>query len=551
MLLRALAQHPTMAAIRSSLIPFTIGLGGLALAAWGFAVLVALARFWGANAEYADRFLIVLASAWIARRNLMNRGNPRRSWLGLPLLCGGLLFAPPAFYLLAQTGPRIIILWWLTFSWVIGASGAVLFVLGWNYLRAVAFPLAFLFLALPIPERFERPLQSQLQIATTTVAEHGLRMFGAQVVGQGFELHLPSGNLEVVEACSGVRSVTALLAIAAFVAQVRGFGLFRGLILLALALPVIAAVNALRIMITGGLQEGFGTWIVVGTPHEILGTIMIFVGLLFVLGLSQFLKPRERPAEPTLPQMSESIEGSIQTLPIFSASRVNWLPASLLVLGLIGICLAFINGRGSVSRIEQAAPIDQLPMKIGDWEGEDIAIDPEIQRVLSYDRAIFRCYRNRIGQEIHVWVIFWQASTSIRGYHHPDVCLPNRGFEVIHKSTRTMDLADGAVIPITVRHFSRNRDRKWVSYWTQEGSRVWTDQDESVAHLARANFSWIPWIQGRLIQNSVEQSARMTVLIDTPILGKPERYEPVIDGFTLSLAKELYALCPWALPSGP
>src|SRR5262245_61831756 len=264
------------------------------LAGGAGAIVWALLRFWGANPEYIDRFLILAASGWIAwnsRADLLAQAvRPTRTGY-IPLLLGAMAF-PIGWFLFAQVGPKPIVLWWLTASWVMATVGTILVVGGWAHLRLLAFPLGFLLFALPIPNRLLVPLQHALQSATTTASAATLPVLGVPVERHGFVLSLPNGDLGVAEACSGVRSVTALTAIAAFVAWWRGFGFLRGCFLVALSVPVIASVNAVRVVISGLLQEHAGIEYVRGHWHEGLGVAMVLLGLLFIVLLAGLLNPR-------------------------------------------------------------------------------------------------------------------------------------------------------------------------------------------------------------------------------------------------------------------
>ena len=105
------------------------------------------------------------------------------------------------------------VLWWLAAAWLLLAAGVVLLSGGWSHLRRLAFPLAFVLFALPVPARVMGPLQYGLQSATTTAAAAVLPVVGIPVERTGFLLTVPGGGLNVTEACSGVRSVTALTAL--------------------------------------------------------------------------------------------------------------------------------------------------------------------------------------------------------------------------------------------------------------------------------------------------------------------------------------------------
>jgi exosortase len=513
-----------------------LAIGGIALAVSGLAAVATLASFWGSNSENADRFLILVAFAWLVWRLRPELPNSRGNILGLLPLLAGCLAPVPAWYLYGQVGPKVILIWWLAGAWVLAAFGAVLLLGGWRWLRLFAFPLAFLLLALPMPRSVELPLQNNLKHATTYLAEAGLRASGMTVSRQEFELYLPSGGLEVVEACSGVRSVTALLAIAVFVSHLRGFGLLRGLLMLGLALPLIAAVNALRIMLTGWIQEGFGKEWVQGTPHELLGVMMVLVGLAMVLMISQFMRPREVKAS------------AVNSMPLlFSGVPAASLAVLIAALGTGGSAYAYLAGYARVDHLAQTAPLEKVPLIIGNWNGEDQPIDEEVCKTLTYDRAILRIYRDQFGHEIEVWVIFWEASSSITGYHHPDVCFPNRGFAASLKSRRNVDLSGGRELPVTIRHFKRETLEKFVTYWTQEGRHVFSEDDDNNADKGGPGHNWV---RDRLVEHPPEVSSRLSVLISTvpstEQMGREDRVDAMTAEFARQLAEQLFELCPWA-----
>jgi EpsI family protein len=506
--------------------------GGIALGVSGLAAVATLAKYWGSNSENADRFLILVAVGWLMWRLRSELPNSRGSIAGyVPLIIG--CSAPiPAWYLYGQVGPKVILIWWLAGAWVLAAAGAALLLGGWSWLRLFAFPLAFLLLAVPLPERIELPIQHELKKATTSLAEAGLRASGMTVSRQGFELYLPSGGLEVVEACSGVRSVTALLAIAVFVSHLRGFGLLRGLLMLGLALPVVAAVNALRVILTGWIQEGFGQEMIQGTPHEILGVIMVLAGLGLVVLLSQLLRPR---------RVNVGISNPMPLL--FPRVPAAWLAALIAVLGMGGSAYAYLAGYARVAHLAEAAPLEKIPLVIGDWKGEEKEIDEKFRKALSYDNAIFRVYRDQPGHEIGVWVIFWDASSSIYGYHHPDVCFPARGFVGTPKPSQILDLGDGRELKVIIRHFTRGPETKIVTYWTQEGKKVFSDDDEATVDKDGPGHHWV---KDRLVEHPPEMSSRLSVLIVTDQVGSVDRVEKMMNEFARQLAQHVFEACPWA-----
>ena len=507
-----------------------VAVGGVGLAA-------ALARFWGTNPGHADRFLVLLGAGWAAwelvpaYRAAPARPRPR---VGALLVLLAAVLAPLAWYLQARVGPRPILLWWHAACLAAAAAGLLLARDGWPRLRVLAFPLVFVFFALPIPGRVISPLQSGLQELTTSTSHAVLTSLGVAVERSGYVLRLPGGDLGVAEACSGVRSVTAITAIAAFVAYLRGFGPGRGVALVALAIPVVAAVNIARVVLSGFVQEYAGSEYVRGDWHEALGVAMVFVGLGLVLGLARLLGGEPPPTPSPGAGAADA------------ARPIGRLIPTALALGILASSAAILTGSTDESRAAVSAPIDEIPLALNGWSGEEQAVPAFVTETLAYDTASYRVYTNNVGRKAHVWVIFWNRFT-YSDPHDPDVCWPRRGFEIAARTKQPVGWS-GKSLVATARDYRRGSDRELLVYWMQDGSDVVSDPDAPPQDKAlfrnRAGHGWL----ARLLGLSEEDGyrPRLMVLIAIPQGGEPAR----ADARTLAglLAAELYRVCPWAEP---
>jgi EpsI family protein len=512
------------------------------LAGGAAAVAYALARFWGANPDHLDRLLILLAAAyvaWQARPALATLpAKPARVGY-LPLFVGAVAF-PVGWFLHAQVGPKPVVLWWLAGAWVVAVAGFVLVSRGWGALRRLAFPLGFVLFALPVPNRVLVPLQFALQSATTSAAAWALPVLGVPVERSGFILSLPSGDLGVAEACSGVRSVTALTAIAAFVAWSRGFGFARGLLLVLLSVPVIAGVNAIRVVVSGLLQEHAGADFVRGNWHEGLGIGMVLLGLGLIVALAGAIG-RAIPSPNPLPGAERGLSP-----PSPAGKGVGGLGFLALACSALATVAAQFLGAGAEEELVAAAPLDQIPHRIGAWEGTDVPVAHEVAEMLTPDAISHRAYRDRgLGYEIHAWVMFWSSRNMVKGYHHPDVCWPNRGYRLARRDVTPLE-AGGGVLPVTAREFTRAGERQLILYWTQEGRRVWSEDDE---RRVQATGDSHDWLGERLFRRAPPAATgRLVVLLGTPVWGDGTTIRKQTLDFAAQLAGEVYRVCPWAAP---
>ena len=499
---------------------------------------LALARYWGANTAYADRALVLLGAIYAAWTFMpawrATPANPRPS-LGLPpLLFAGVAFAVGTF-LLIQIGPRTLLLWWLTLALFTATSGFLVARFGLARWRVMLFPLLFALFALPIPTRVLNPLQGTLQELTTRAAEGCLRAAGVAVTRSDYVLTLPGGLLGVEEACSGVRSLTALTAIAAFVAFWRGYGPARGLILLALSVPVVWAVNVARVVLSGLIQEGIGPEYIQGDWHESLGFAMVFVGLGLILAVASRLGT---PAEPPPP-------GEPVPTPARGARRAATV--SLLVLALTA--WGAWAGRGTLAATESGAPLGEIAMTLGGWRGEELRMPPVVTDLLAPDVAIYRRYRNNVGREVFVYVFAWKSDSAIKGYHHPDVCWGNKGFEAEEAWVEPLGPpGERQAVDATARAFRQGGERQVVLYWNQEGRHVWTEADEVAARNDLLSSAWSGhrWVGELLGAGEPRAGARLQVVVICPGAGNGARRDAA--AVASLVREELYEICPWADP---
>ena len=260
---------------------------GAAAAAWALLLMllplaaywntaVSIAQIWARSETFAHGYLIVPISVWLAwqRRERLRAMTPAPFWPALlPLASCGML------WLLADLGEVQVM---RQYAFVAMFPLTALAVLGWRMARAIAFPLLFLLLAVPVGDSLIEPLMAVT--ANFTVA--ALRMSGIPVLHEGNNFILPSGGWSVVEACSGLRyliaSVTAGL-LYAYMTYTRWSKRLLFVVVAAL-LPILA--NGLRAYMIVMLGHLSGMTLAVGVDHLLYGWLFfgIVIFALFLIG---------------------------------------------------------------------------------------------------------------------------------------------------------------------------------------------------------------------------------------------------------------------------
>lgn len=294
--------------------------GVLILSAVAFAyfwVLVKLSRDWWFDENYSHGLLIPFIIGyilWLQRDKLAEaRSAPSTLW-------GGLLIAAGLFGLWA--GVAGAELYTQRISLLILIVGVVVYFWGARMLRLLIVPLALLFLAVPIPAIVFNKIAFPLQLFASKCAVWSMRMLDIPVLRQGNVIELMPLNavhtkkLEVVEACSGIRSLMTLITLAVVFAyftyppsrnseggqsKFRSYGFWRTFLIIALAIPIAIITNAMRVSGTGVLARYYGTEVADGFFHSFSGWVVYIVAFLMLFAVGWILDLIARMGTPKKP----------------------------------------------------------------------------------------------------------------------------------------------------------------------------------------------------------------------------------------------------------
>lgn len=176
------------------------------------------------------------------------------------------------------------------FSMLVLIAGIVLFLAGWKMLRAVSFPLAFLILMIPIPALIFNQIAFPLQLLASRFATFWLQLVNVPVLREGNIIILPNYQLEVVDACSGIRSLMTLITLAIAYGYLTESRRWARYLLTLLMIPIAIVSNAIRIMGTGILTYHFGPEAAQGFFHEFSGWVIFVAAMVLMFACHWLLR---------------------------------------------------------------------------------------------------------------------------------------------------------------------------------------------------------------------------------------------------------------------
>jgi exosortase len=240
-------------------------------------VLVHLVAQWSEpDSDFSHGFIVPFFSAFVIwqERSRFAGLSLRPSWWGLFFLGFGM-----CLLILGELGADIFL---PRVSFLIVLACLIVLFFGWNFFRALLFPWAFLFLMIPIPVIILSHITFPLQLLASKVACALLSLVRVPVLCEGNVIVLAAMRLEVAQACSGIRSLISLAALA----LIYGYLMERKIavrVLLALAsVPIAIAANSLRIVVTGLLVQYWDPGKAEGFFHEFQGLLMFVASLVML-----------------------------------------------------------------------------------------------------------------------------------------------------------------------------------------------------------------------------------------------------------------------------
>lgn len=235
---------------------------------------------WNNDPNYSHGFLVPVVSVYMVWQKWPElkqlKVNP--SSAGLVLVLGSLMllifgFAGTEYFTMRS-------------SLVFLLAGIILFWFGWVIFKQLLLPVAFLLFMVPLPYIIYDAMAFPLKLLVAKFSVVALKLCGVSVLREGNIIMFPQTVLEVADACSGLRSLMSLLALAVAYAVFSHTSTIKRVVIILSAIPIAIATNMFRVIVTGILAQFYGAAAAQGFFHEFAGMTVFAIAmvLLFLLG---------------------------------------------------------------------------------------------------------------------------------------------------------------------------------------------------------------------------------------------------------------------------
>lgn len=454
-------------------------------------VFVKLTRDWWTDENYSHGLLVPFVIGFIIWLEFDALKKAAKNPSGI---FGGALILFALFTLLAGTlGAELFL---QRISLVLMFGGIVVYFFGARLIKLLLVPFVLLLLAIPIPQIIFNKIAFPLQIWASQLAIWGIRLFDVASIRKGNVIEiLPQGatqvvGLEVVEACSGIRSLMTLVTLALVLAYftrtretnaegnwldcLKNFDFWRALILMLSAIPIAILTNAARVTGTGVLTYKYGKQAAEGFTHDVSGWLVYIIAFALLLAVNFVLKWFQSRDTGTQRNSNENKEFDKELNKISASdARLRVSVFSLVtVLFLGGIFINWFERRGEIEVARK--PLSEIPAVLGDWrqKGGDIRFSEQTESVLRTTDYVMRDYFAPDGRRANLYVGFYASQRSGATYHSPQNCLPGSGWEM--KTPEFVEIrTPGGKIFTANRYIIQNGDyREVLIYWYEGRGRA-------------------------------------------------------------------------------
>jgi exosortase D (VPLPA-CTERM-specific) len=426
---------------------------------------------------------VLLYLIWEKRSQWLNEAS-MPSWGGLFVLLPGLLLfwfgdlAGEFFTLYISSWLVIVGLLWLH--------------VGWKKIKIMAFPLFVSLFLFPLPNFINTKLTFNLKLISSEIGIKLIQLLGMSAYREGNIIDLGFTQLQVVDACSGLRYLIPLFLMGVLVAYFYRAALWKKLIIVFSTIPLSIITNSLRIALTAILYPFLGPAAAEGFFHDFSGWAIFMVSLAAILTEIWILgKIMPRPDEGFMKKKgtaeirdgvnSENLEKHDLALETKNARAFFTQPQFIIAVAILAATLAATLAVHSIvdfrEKVPIRRPISQFPLVIGGWEGKRQFLAQEFIDVLQFSDYTSIDYLKQDSLPVSMYVAYYESQRKGRSIHSPETCLPSSGWIFQQAGTRTIPLSGQNPSSITVMRaiMEKSGTRQLIYFWFNQRGRILTN----------------------------------------------------------------------------
>jgi exosortase D (VPLPA-CTERM-specific) len=425
-----------------------------------------LVRTWWTSPDAGHGLLLVPVALILAYRQGVRPGARGQTALGIALIVAAVVLRYVAAVAAEAFFARSAV--------ALAGAGLVTYAWGLRQLLAWWLPVSLIALALPLPEIVLSALALPLQMQASKIGAALLEWRQVPVVLTGNVLRIPGHDLFVTEACSGLRSLAALLSLGVLLGGLVAKHPLTRIAIVAISIPIAVLLNGVRVFLTGFLVLFVSPKAADGFSHMTEGWLMFVVafGLLALVTMIAVKIERRVPghrSEGKDPSDGAAAQSADLRPRTYSRVRLA-IPATVMALGVI-----LIQSTTRQRAVQLSAPLNTMPLVLAGYSGSDRPVTEEERRVAGMTDYVFRVFSRDTTALFSVYVGYYESQATGRTIHSPRNCLPGAGWQQVESGQKSLTV-DGRSVTVNRYLLANGPSQAVVYYWYQGRGRVaWSE----------------------------------------------------------------------------
>jgi len=465
-----------------------------------------ITRDW-ARDDYTYAYVIpflVLYLIWDRRSNLMDIPSIS-SWKGMTPFIAGL-----GLFWLGELGGNTFILY-ISLWFVL--VGLLWLHLGWEKLKTISFALIMILSMFPLPSYLYNKLSVRLQLISTQLSALMIRFSGLPAFREGNIIDLGFTQLQVVEACSGLRYLLPLIVMGLLLAYFFKAALWKRAILIISTVPLAIVANSIRIALTGILHKIWGARVADAFFHGFSGwfIFMLCMGILlfemWILGrmgnsksensahekvsLDLFSHPRGLRLPPRgtrnisdkpylQREESQKVEKELKATSNSARSRTGielprvLQPQFLVAVVLLIAILTLSQGINYRERIPIKKSLAKFPLHLSEWTGTRQSMEQRFIYSLGLSDYALIDFANQEGKSVYLYVAYYESQSRGHHTHSPATCLRGGGWILREMGATTISTPGyyNGAMKFNSAIIDKQGSRQFCYYWFPQRGRI-------------------------------------------------------------------------------
>ena len=503
--------------------------GSLLIGGLFFKVMLSLYNTWNGQEEYSHGFFIPLICAYFIyqRRQQLAAIAFTGSWFGLMiLLAGGLLLIGGRLAVVSTMGQ---------YALVISIWGFALAMLGWRGFKIIWSALLMLIFMVKLPTFLYNNMSSHLQLISTQIGVWFIQLFDISVYYEGNVIDLGVMQLQVVEACNGLRYLFPLMALSMIIAILYRAPMWRRVIIVVSSVPISILMNSIRIGVIGVTVEYWGQEMAEGVLHDFEGWV-VFMGALMLLFIEMKLISWAVGDRRTFSEALDLYGEPVSSEPVEQVNQRFPVQGFLAMAILLSILLLNIRLQVAETIFPERQKFSGFSMLQGDWYGRPGAIESHFLDELKLDDYLLADFKASSGSTINLYAAYYDVQAEGEGtIHSPRSCLPGTGWQIKSLEQRTVPEVNFNGKPLLANRaiITKGKERILAYYWLQGRDRIITNE-----FLAKWWIFWDRLTQGR------SDGALVRVMTELGEFDDPVAQEQELLAFIQQISGDLSAHIP-------